>query len=346
MALPILICDDSSFARKAIARSLPDEWDVEISFAEHGKQAIEKIEQGLAHVLFLDLNMPIMDGYETMKVIRQRDLPTMVIVVSGDVQEEARKRVIEMGALDFIEKPIDNTKLFAILSKFGIYDGQSSSNQRQCSIKTGNSLEEKLDVFREMSNVAMGQAGNSLAKLLNIFVELPVPNVSIIHSNEIAMAIAEIDKNDAVSGVSKGFTSKNLRGEAVILFNDTHAKSLSALLNPEESNSEGYNTDERKENHSELEALMDVSNIIVGACLRGLAKQLDVDVTHTTPSILGLHCELSELVEKNVSRWEELILVEIAYSMPSVSINFELLLLLPVDSLDLAFERFLSVREK
>lgn len=341
MALPILICDDSAFARKAIARSLPDEWDVDVSFAENGKQAIEQIEQGKAHVLFLDLNMPIMDGYETMQVIRQRDLPTMVIVVSGDVQEEARKRVIEMGALDFIEKPIDNTKLFTILHKFGIYDGQSSSNQRQCSIKTGNSLNDKLDVFREMSNVAMGQAGKSLAKLLNLFVELPVPNVSIVHRNEIAMAIAEIDKNDAVSGVSKGFVSKNLRGEAVILFNDTHAKSLSALLNTDDA---GF--DETTNTPCELEALMDVSNIIVGACLRGIAKQLNVEVTHTTPSILGLHCDLKDLVEKNVSRWEKLILVEIAYSMPSVNINFELLLLLPVDSLDLAFDRFISVREQ
>lgn len=341
MALPILICDDSAFARKAIARSLPDEWDVDVSFAENGKQAIEQIEQGKAHVLFLDLNMPIMDGYETMQVIRQRDLPTMVIVVSGDVQEEARTRVIEMGALDFIEKPIDNTKLFTILHKFGIYDGQSSSTQRQCSIKTGNSLNDKLDVFREMSNVAMGQAGKSLAKLLNLFVELPVPNVSIVHRNEIAMAIAEIDKNDAVSGVSKGFVSKNLRGEAVILFNDTHAKSLSALLNTDNAG-----IDETNNIPSELEALMDVSNIIVGACLRGIAKQLNVEVTHTTPSILGLHCDLEDLVENNVSRWEKLILVEIAYSMPSVNINFELLLLLPVDSLDLAFDRFISVREQ
>lgn len=341
MALPILICDDSAFARKAIARSLPDEWDVDVSFAENGKQAIEQIEQGKAHVLFLDLNMPIMDGYETMQVIRQRDLPTMVIVVSGDVQEEARTRVIEMSALDFIEKPIDNTKLFTILHKFGIYDGQSSSTQRQCSIKTGNSLNDKLDVFREMSNVAMGQAGKSLAKLLNLFVELPVPNVSIVHRNEIAMAIAEIDKNDAVSGVSKGFVSKNLRGEAVILFNDTHAKSLSALLNTDNAG-----IDETNNIPSELEALMDVSNIIVGACLRGIAKQLNVEVTHTTPSILGLHCDLEDLVENNVSRWEKLILVEIAYSMPSVNINFELLLLLPVDSLDLAFDRFISVREQ
>jgi len=117
MPLPVLICDDSSFARKAMARSLPDAWDVEISFAVNGKEAIEQIEAGKGDVMFLDLNMPVMDGYQTMEVIRARDLPTLVIVVAGDVQEEARKKMLAMGAVDFIRKPIDNEKLSNILLK-------------------------------------------------------------------------------------------------------------------------------------------------------------------------------------------------------------------------------------
>lgn len=334
MPLPIVICDDSSFARKAIARALPDSWDVDISFAENGRQAIEKIEKGLAHVLFLDLNMPVMDGYETMKFIRQYDLQTIVIVVSGDVQEEARKRMMDLGALDFIEKPINNNKLVGILKKFGIYDGDGQSIKRQQGNKTGNELNDKLDLFREVCNIAMGQAGKNLAKLLDIFVELPVPSISIIHSNELSMAIAEIDRNDSVSAVSKGFVSKGLKGEAIILFNDTHVASLNTLL--------GY---DKQDELSELESLMDISNIIVGACLAGIAKQLRLDVTHTTPIILGLHCDLEELVTKNVSRWEELLMVEIAYSVSAAKVNFELLLLLPKDCLDVTYDRIVSLGE-
>jgi len=334
MSLPIVICDDSSFARKAIARALPDGWDVDISFAENGKQAIAKIEEGLGHVLFLDLNMPVMDGYETMKIIRQHDLHTIVIVVSGDVQHETRKRMMDLGALEFIEKPINNVKLVSILQKFGIYEGDGQSVKRLQNNKTGNELNDKLDLFREVCNVAMGQAGKNLAKLLDIFVELPVPNISIVHSNELSMAIAEIDRNDRVSAVSKGFVSKGLKGEAIILFSDTQAASLNKLL--------GY---DKQDELSELETLMDMSNIIVGACLAGIAKQLQLNVTHTTPIILGLHCNLEELVSRNVSRWEELLMVEIAYSVSAANVNFELLLLLPKDCLEATYERLVSLGE-
>ncbi|HEY9150158.1 MAG TPA: response regulator, partial [Gammaproteobacteria bacterium] len=93
MGTPVLICDDSSFARKQMARALPADWDIDISFAEHGREAIAAIAAGKADILFLDLNMPVMDGYEVLEAIRAGDLPTLVIVVSGDIQPEAHARV-------------------------------------------------------------------------------------------------------------------------------------------------------------------------------------------------------------------------------------------------------------
>ena len=126
MSLPILICDDSNLARKQMAKSLPKDWDVEISFARNGLEAIEIIRAGKAEIMFLDLNMPEMDGYEVLEVIRESDLPTMVIVVSGDIQPEAYQKVINLGALDFIKKPIDIDQLTQILDKYGIYTLQNT----------------------------------------------------------------------------------------------------------------------------------------------------------------------------------------------------------------------------
>ncbi|MGB3724617.1 MAG: response regulator [Glaciecola sp.] len=327
MSLPIIICDDSTFAQKAMARALPDEWDVTITFAENGQLAIHEIEQGNGHLMFLDLNMPVLDGYQTLELIREYDLQTMVIVVSGDVQEKARKRVMGMGALDFIEKPIDNTKLMSILSKYGIYNGKSDTAERSKSLATGDSVSDKLDVFREMCNVAMGKAGKNLAELLDTFVELPIPNINIVHSNELAMAVAEIDNNQSVSAVSKGFSSTGIRGEAIILFNDTHVQSLNHLL--------GYGS--ATDDITEIESLMDISNIIVGACLSGIASQLNLNITHTTPIILGMHCDLEQLVNTSSGQWEKLLMVEIAYSVPSANVNFELLLVLPESCLTDAY---------
>merc|ERR1712063_188913 len=128
--------------------------------------------------------------------IRKEDLPCLVIVVSGDVQEKARERMLSLGAIDFIRKPIDNAKLMHILTSYGIYSGASlatggTSQQSSATPAAGNAIgnaignsedavteEEKLDAYREMVNVAMGRAGENLAKLLGEFIDLPIPNVN------------------------------------------------------------------------------------------------------------------------------------------------------------------------
>ncbi|WP_283787271.1 response regulator [Bermanella sp. WJH001] len=125
MSRKVLICDDSNMARKQMARALPDNWTVEVSFAHHGEDAIEQIKTNQFEVMFLDLTMPVMDGYQTLEAIRKDDLPIMVIVVSGDIQPEAQDRVKKLGAIDFIKKPVDKERIQNVLTEYGIIGGNS-----------------------------------------------------------------------------------------------------------------------------------------------------------------------------------------------------------------------------
>jgi chemotaxis protein CheY-P-specific phosphatase CheC/ActR/RegA family two-component response regulator len=343
MTTNVLICDDSGFARKQMARSIPDGWDVDISFAEHGEQALELIKEGKGDVLFLDLNMPVMDGYETMQAIREQDLPTLVIVVSGDVQAEARNRMVTMGALDFIRKPIDNEKLTTILSQYGVYTGEPESTQRAAEaspVATGsivpNKTEDRIDAYRELVNVAMGRAGESLAELFGEFIELPIPNVNILETNELHMAIAEVQRNTQLSAVSKGFISAGISGEALVLFNDSNFSSMVELL--------GYDAEEVTE-QLELEALMDVSNILIGACLNALSEQLNVKFSHNHPIILGRHCDLDALLKTSISRWSKVMAIEIGYSIKKHDIQFDLLLLIPNNAMENVYTRLVNMTE-
>ena len=120
MGLPVIICDDSSFARKQMMRALPDNWDVEITLATQGEEALAAIKEGKGEVMFLDLTMPILDGYGVLEQIRAQDLPSVVIVVSGDVQPEAYERVKKLGALDFIKKPVDQQVVHKVLTQYGV----------------------------------------------------------------------------------------------------------------------------------------------------------------------------------------------------------------------------------
>lgn len=337
MPTKVLICDDSGFARRQMARSVPDNWEVDINFAENGQKALEQIKRGNADVMFLDLNMPVMDGYQTMQVIKEQDLPTMVIVVSGDVQAEARSRMLKLGALDFIRKPIDNDKLSAILSQYGIYNGEKSAAKRlgeQPALSAKQqSLSDKLDACREISNIAMGQAAEKLAQLLGEFIDLPIPNVNLIETTELHMAIAEIRHNDQVSAISQGFISAGITGEALMIFNDDNVANMTKLLK--------YKASDNAE-QMELEALMDVTNILVSACLSALSEQLNVNFIHNHPIILGRHCGLDELLSTNVSRWNRVLAIEIGYGINSQNIHFDLLLMFPDKSIDLIFDKLIA----
>tara|TARA_R110002167_G_scaffold203006_9_gene406979 strand:+ start:1011 stop:2021 length:1011 start_codon:yes stop_codon:yes gene_type:complete len=336
MTTPVLICDDSGFARRQMERSIPDGWDVEISHAENGLQALEMIRAGKADVMFLDLNMPVMDGYQTMQAIRDEDLPTMVIVVSGDVQPEARTRMMGMGAIDFIRKPIDNAKLIEILNQYGLYSGEAIASHRAETVPSFQmeSRDESLDAYREMANVAMGQAGESLATMLDEFINLPIPNVNLITNNELHMAITDIQRNEQVSAVSKGFIGSGINGEALVIFNESNFANMVKLLKYDKA--VGSET-------LELEALMDVSNILIGACLNALSEQLHVTFSHNHPIILGRHCDLDDILKSNIKKQDKILAIEIAYSIKSQNINFDLLLLFPNQSIDLILDKLVQI---
>ncbi len=104
MTIPLLICDDSNMARKQVARSLPEEWEAEITFAKNGLEALDAIRAGKGEIVFLDLTMPEMDGYGVLETVKNEGLKAMVIVISGDIQPEAQERVTALGALAFIKK--------------------------------------------------------------------------------------------------------------------------------------------------------------------------------------------------------------------------------------------------
>lgn len=120
MAIPLLICDDSNMARKQVKKALPAEWDVDITFATNGVEGIEAIRNGKGEMVFLDLTMPEMDGYEVLDLVKAEGHKSIIIVISADIQPEARQRVMSAGALDFIKKPVNKDKLEEVLKNYGL----------------------------------------------------------------------------------------------------------------------------------------------------------------------------------------------------------------------------------
>lgn len=317
MTIPVLICDDSSMARKQMARALPQDWDVDINFAENGVQGVNAVKSGKGEVLFLDLNMPEMDGYQVLEAIRAQDLPTMVIVISGDIQPEAYQRVMQLGALAFIQKPVSSEQIEEILNRYGIR-GESKGNIGAINVEV-----DILDAYQEIANVAMGRAGDLLARLLDVFVILPIPNVNMIEVSELRMALNEVADSDTLSAVCQGFIGAGIAGEALLMFNESSFTDIAELMKYKGEIDET----------AQLELLMDVANILLGACLTGIADQLDISFSQGHPMVIGRHVKVRDLLKYNASRWKRTLAIEIAYSIENRRINCDLLLLFTEDSL-------------
>ena len=120
MATTILVVDDSAMARKMLVRALPAQWDVELRQASNGVEALAAYRQGDIDVMFLDLTMPEMDGFEVLETLRAEGLNCLVVVVSADIQPEAQDRVKKLGAIAFVKKPVDAEKLGVVLREYGV----------------------------------------------------------------------------------------------------------------------------------------------------------------------------------------------------------------------------------
>jgi len=120
MATPILVVDDSVMSRKLVIKALPPEWEVEVHQAGNGQEALEIYRTGKAHVMFLDLTMPVMDGYEVLEALKREGLNAFVIVISADVQPKAQERVKELGAIAFLKKPVKTEEITQVLREYGL----------------------------------------------------------------------------------------------------------------------------------------------------------------------------------------------------------------------------------
>ncbi len=120
MSIKVTIADDSKMSRKSIIKAIPDGWDIEITEARNGKEALENYAKGLADVMFLDLTMPELDGFGVLEHLHGIDARCVVIVISADIQPYAQERVRQLGAATFIKKPLDPTQLKQVLYEVGL----------------------------------------------------------------------------------------------------------------------------------------------------------------------------------------------------------------------------------
>ena len=125
MSFNVLICDDSGMARKMARRALPEGFANSVVEASNGAEALDILASQDVDLLILDLTMPVLDGIGVLEALKQRQHKVFVVVVSGDVQPAMQQRVMALGALAFLAKPVNASALNDVLMRYGFACGDA-----------------------------------------------------------------------------------------------------------------------------------------------------------------------------------------------------------------------------
>ncbi|MEW5755273.1 MAG: chemotaxis protein CheC [Pseudomonadota bacterium] len=197
--------------------------------------------------------------------------------------------------------------------------------------------QDQADTLQELTNIAMGQAGSSLAQILNVFVELSIPQIRVVEAGKILPAIAAmIPEHEQVTAVRQAFYNRDqLRGEAISIFTQAGCSELATCM--------GYDSELAPREEQEL--LLDVSNILSGAVLNGLAQQLATDLGYSAPSIMAEQCSIDKVITPENMTWNYALMVGIDFGIENKTFKCHQLILMAEESIKVlaqALDHFLE----
>lgn len=215
---------------------------------------------------------------------------------------------------------MDVEKLTEVLDKYGILDELMVTTDEEEPKQFDSGKVDLTDWISEISNVAMGQTADLLAQLFKVFVHLSVPHVRLLSANELRMVLANMeDAENHHPVVCQGFIGGKISGENILHLKDVSVNDLAELIDCELGLNEEL----------ELELVMDVANILIGAFLKGITSLLDLNFSHGQPTVLDMH----DLQASRMEDDEHVLTIELNYSFDDYELTCNQLIIFTEDSL-------------
>ena len=114
-----LVVDDSKISRKWLIEMFPKKIleNAEMIEGSNGEEAIALYQEHQPDVVFLDITMPVVDGFEALERIRAINPEALVVMISADRQKSTKEKVLSLGASAIISKPVDEQEFRTTLLK-------------------------------------------------------------------------------------------------------------------------------------------------------------------------------------------------------------------------------------
>jgi len=243
----ILIVDDNATNRMVLDALLDDYMDsnpevkFEVDMAKDGQEAVSKAEISTYNIVFMDINMPVMDGVEASRIIRSKDSNVMIIAISAAEDAEKRVEILDNGAEDYISKPVD-ADIFS--SRLKNYITLSESRHKESvSTKVVNLYTNKVYSRHTMFLL---DSEDSIAEFWEFFL-LNARMKSDHLSDVVRTIVAIVDKQMSLNNTNRVYIEESETKQYFTLVNiDVLPPKVITLLLKKNSLTDGYKVTDKK----------------------------------------------------------------------------------------------------
>lgn len=207
----VLIVDDEKIVRKGIKRSV--DWnlmDMEVAAeAENGIEALEQAELNHPNIILLDIYMPLMDGLEFARIMKQRDPGVYIVIITGYDDFEYVRTALRMGLDDYVLKPVTREDVQRILEK------AVDVLKNRVSVR----VESKSDRIERVLNDILKSESGCLEMIQEVELENQQICVGIVRMNRKKCEIWTEDLiNYAICNILNELLERDNRGKAFITY--------------------------------------------------------------------------------------------------------------------------------
>ncbi|MDR6554380.1 response regulator [Paenibacillus qinlingensis] len=161
----VLLVEDNEINQQ-VAQAILQEMDIHVDLAENGVEALKRTATKQYDAILMDLQMPLMDGFEATRNIRDYDQETPIIAMTADAMQGIKEQVMAAGMDAYISKPFEPIQLFSVLQRMI----QSSRGKSYAEVAAAKQIEEMPALNAAEALQRLGQNSNLYERILHKFV--------------------------------------------------------------------------------------------------------------------------------------------------------------------------------
>lgn len=192
--------------------------------------------------------------------------------------------------------------------------------------------QEERDILQELMNIAFGNATADLAQVIDIYVQLSVPNIQVVAINELSAYLKDAIDSDSKSSIVEQKFWGSFQGSGLLVFPSGSGMDLLALLN--EKDSPGESSDNIPMDLIEKGGLLEISNILIGACIGKFSELLSTFVTYSPPQVFHGNSNECESFINGFNPSQTAIVMKTVFDFQDKNVSGFLLILASYESMD------------